>query len=72
MILGVMIHLCGEYLLGFVGRYLVKSREGGKRLIRRIGSVHHSRLQLLTNTSRLTKFWLMVVAAVCHWGASRL
>ena len=70
--LDVTIHLCGEYLFGFAGRYLVKSREGEKRPFRRIGSVHHCRLQLSTKTSRLTKFCLMVAQVVCHWGASRV
>lgn len=69
---GVTIHLWGEYFFGLSGRHLLKSREGEKRLFRRMGSVHHSRLQFSINTSRLTKFLLMVAEVTCHLDASRL
>ena len=50
----------------------MKSKDGGKRLLRRISSVHHSRPQLSTKTIKLMAFSLMLSETICHRGASRL
>ena len=69
--LSVTTHLCGVIFFGFDGLYLLKSWGGGKRVFRRMSSVHHSRPCSSAKTVKLTAFASMLAETFCHVGASR-